>query len=187
MHAENFLESTRKIFRYYQNLGRRAIEQLSDQELHFQPDPESNNVATIVKHMVGNMLSRWTDFLHSDGEKTWRRRDQEFEDTLTSKKEILQAWEKGWICVFQAIDPLTASDLNRIAYIRNEGHTVMEAINRQLCHYAYHIGQIVLIGKMIKGKKWKSLSIPKGESDAFNARYFTRPKEDQHFTDRLMN
>ena len=183
MHAENYLESTRKIFRYYQQLGKKAIEQLSDQELHFQPDPESNNVAIIVKHMVGNMLSRWTDFLHSDGEKTWRHRDQEFEDTLTTKADILQAWEKGWNCVFQAIDPLTPSDLDRIAYIRNEGHTVMEAIHRQLGHYSYHVGQMVFLAKHIKGSAWKSLSVPKGQSTQFNKEKFEQEKRRQHFTD----
>jgi len=131
------------------------------------------------------MLSRWTNFLTEDGEKEWRQRDQEFEDTYKNKEDLITNWEKGWQCLFDAILPLTENDLERIIYIRNQGHTVTEAINRQLAHYAYHIGQIVFIGKMIKGKHWKSLSVPKGQSTAYNKEKFAKEKWRQHFTDNL--
>lgn len=130
------------------------------------------------------MLSRWTNFLTEDGEKQWRHRDQEFEDTFTTKEELIDTWDKGWHCLFNAIKPLTKSDLERII-IRNQGHTVTEAINRQLAHYAYHIGQIVFIGTLIKSDDWLSLSIPKGNSKTYNEEKFNKPKSRTHFTDDL--
>src|SRR5690606_10328919 len=126
------------------------------------------SISIIAKHIVGNMLSRWTHFLTEDGEKTWRDRDAEFEDTYTSKEDLIAAWESGWFCLFKALKSLNTSDLERIMYIRNEGHTVTEAINRQLAHYPYHIGQIVFLGKLLKGHDWLSLSIPKGNSATYN-------------------
>ncbi|MBC8754762.1 DUF1572 family protein [Kordia sp. YSTF-M3] len=183
--AENYLESTRKQFTYYKSLGDKTFAQLSDEEIHWQQNDDSNSVAIIVKHIVGNMLSRWTNFLTEDGEKEWRHRDTEFEDTYTSKAEMITAWEKGWRCLFAAIDPLEAKDVSRIIYIRNQGHTVMEAMTRQLSHYAYHIGQLVYVGKLIRGNEWTSLSIPKGKSSTYNTDKFSKEKGKRHFTDDL--
>ncbi len=180
------IDSLRKLYRYYHHLGLQAMKQIPDEHLFEQPNEVSNSISLIVKHLHGNMLSRWTDFLHSDGEKEWRQRDDEFEDTFTTREEVNTAYAKGWQCVFDAIDPLTDEDLSRIVYIRNEGHTVLEAIHRQLGHYAYHIGQIVYLARMWKGNDWESLSIPKGASKAFNARKFEAQKEQKHFTDGLM-
>ncbi len=179
----HFLPSIRKLFRYYEKLGARAMEQLSEAELHFRPDPEANNIATIVNHLHGNMRSRWTDFLTSDGEKTWRQRDAEFEDRLETKEAILSAWQDGWACVFDAVDHLQPEDLARTVYIRNEGHTVVEAVHRQLAHYSYHVGQLVFLAKHIRGAAWQSLSIPKGASAAYNEKKFARGKGKRHFTD----
>lgn len=135
--------------------------------------------------MVGNMLSRWTHFLEEDGEKKWRQRDQEFEGAYRNKSEMIDAWEKGWQCVFNALSPLIKADLERIIYIRNQGHTVTEAINRQMMHYAYHIGQIVFLSKMKVGENWQSLSIPRGQSKTYNADKFGKDKSRRHFTEDL--
>lgn len=172
-----------KQFVYYKTVGDKTFEQLTFEDICFQYNEESNSISIIVKHMVGNMLSRWTNFLTEDGEKSWRAREQEFEATYTSKEELIAAWDKGWNIVFNAITPLNDSDMDKIVYIRNEGHTVAEAIFRQLGHYPYHIGQIAYIGKMLKGDQWISLSIPKGNSAAYNQNKFSRPKERKHFTD----
>ena len=178
---ENYLENIRKLFRYYKSLGDQSLERLNDEEIHFRYDEQSNNAAAIAKHMAGNMLSRWTDFLHSDGEKEWRNREDEFVDNFKSKADLIEYWEKGWNSVFSAIDPLQVEDLDKIAYIRNEGHSVLEAINRQLGHYSYHIGQLVMISKSIKGQNWQSLSIPKGQSNAFNQEKFQKDKSRKNF------
>jgi hypothetical protein len=158
---ENYLQSVKKQFEYYKKLGEKTFEQLPDEALFSQFDSESNSIAIIVAHLSGNMLSRWTDFLTTDGEKSWRNRDAEFGQAIKTKEELLQKWESGWQCLFHAIDSLHPGDLQKIIYIRGEAHTVIEAINRQLAHYPYHIGQIVFIGKMICGEHWSSLSIPK--------------------------
>lgn len=181
----NYLSSVLKQFQYYKMLGDRTFEQLNDNEIHWKFNDESNSIAVIVKHMVGNMLSRWTNFLDEDGEKFWRQRDAEFIDTYASKNEILTEWNQGWQCLFDAITPITGKQLERIIYIRNQGHTVTEAMNRQLSHYAYHVGQIVLMGKNIKGESWQSLSIPKGESSSYNSEKFNKDKAIGHFTDDL--
>jgi hypothetical protein len=181
----DFLSSTKKQFEYYKQLGEKTFAQIPDEKLFWKCTEESNSIATIVKHLHGNMMSRWTDFLTSDGEKEWRKRDAEFENDITTKKELLAIWNEGWQCVFNAIDPLTEADLNKEIFIRNMGHSVTEAINRQLAHYPYHIGQIVFIGKMIANENWESLSIPKGNSNAYNAEKFAKPKEKKHFTDDL--
>ncbi len=178
----NYLESVRALFRYYKGLGEKAMAQISEAELSYQPGPESNSIAIIVKHLYGNMLSRWTDFLTSDGEKPWRNRDGEFEGSLKTREQILGAWEEGWNCLFNAINALGAEDLQRIAYIRNEGHTVLEAINRQLAHYSYHVGQMVFLARQAKGGEWQSLSIPKGESQEFNREKFAQEKGRRHFS-----
>ena len=130
-------------------------------------------------------MSRWTDFLTSDGEKEWRNRDQEFECDFQSREELLTIWNEGWECLFNAIEPLTESDLNKVIYIRNMGHSIDEAINRQLAHYPYHIGQIVFLGKMLQNENWESLSIPKGTSKAYNKEKFSKPKTRKHFTEDL--
>ena len=184
---ENYLESVRKQFQYYQQLGARSFAQLSDEELFWQFNPESNSIAIIVNHLSGNMKSRWTDFLTSDGEKTWRQRDQEFEDVLESRADILAAWETGWLCVFDALDSLHPDNLDTLVYIRNQGHTIVEAVNRQLAHYAYHIGQIVFIARMCKGKDWESLSIPKNASKVYNQKKFEQKKARGHFTDEFLD
>ena len=164
----SYLESIIKQFEYYKSLGDKTFEQIVTKDIQWQYNSESNSISIIVKHIVGNMLSRWTNFLTEDGEKEWRHRDTEFEFSYFSKEDMITAWEKGWDCLFNAIKPLQDDDLERIIYIRNQGHTVTEAINRQLAHYSYHIGQIVYLGKMIKGNEWKSLSIPKSESSTYN-------------------
>ncbi|MCB0516265.1 MAG: DUF1572 domain-containing protein [Chitinophagales bacterium] len=183
----NYLESIEKQFAYYKILGDKTFVQIPDEKLFWQYNQDSNSIATIVKHLWGNMLSRWTDFLTSDGEKTWRKRDAEFENDIASREELLAKWEEGWQCLFDALRPLSEQDLDAIIYIRNQGHTVTEAINRQLAHYAYHVGQIVFLGKMIVGDQWKSLSIPKGNSQAYNAEKFAAEKQKKHFTDEWTN
>lgn len=181
-----FLESARKQFAYYKLLGDKTFAQLTDAELCWQYNADTNSVATIVKHLWGNMLSRWTDFLTTDGEKEWRRRDAEFEDDKPTREAMLARWEEGWACLFKALDGLAENDLGRIIYIRNQGHTVLEAINRQLAHYPYHVGQIVHIGKMLRGEEWQSLSVPRGKSAEYNAEKFSQPKQRGHFTDGLI-
>ena len=181
----DFMESARKQFEYYKMLGDKAMQQLSDEQLFWSFNEESNNIATIVKHLWGNMLSRWTDFLTTDGEKATRNRDLEFVNDATTRQEVLQRWEEGWACLFQALDSLSVEDLSRIVYIRNQGHTVAEAINRQLAHYPYHVGQMVFIGKML-ASQWTSLSVPRGQSVNYNQEKFTQPKHRAHFTDDFL-
>ncbi|MBL8000507.1 MAG: DUF1572 family protein [Flavobacteriales bacterium] len=180
------IASARKQFAYYKLLGEKTFAQLSDDELFLQHNADTNSVATIVKHLWGNMRSRWTDFLTSDGEKDWRDREAEFDNDVRTREAMLALWEEGWGCLFTALDGLTDDDLGRIIHIRNEGHTVLEAINRQLAHYPYHVGQIVHIGKLLRGTDWKSLSIPRGGSAAFNADKFSKPKHRGHFTDGVL-
>jgi len=179
------LENTIKLLEYYKSLGEKTFAQLTDEELHLEPAEGANSIAIIVKHVWGNMMSRWTNFLTEDGEKTWRDRDGEFEATLRSRQEFDEKWEEGWSCFLGALKGLKAEDLNKTVYIRNEGHTVMEAILRQLAHYASHIGQIVYLGKIIKGEDWKSLSIPKGKSVEYNQQKFAQDKQERHFTDEV--
>jgi hypothetical protein len=183
---EQYLESVKKQFQYYKMLGEKTFDQLNDDQIRWQYNEESNSIATIVKHLWGNMRSRWTDFLTTDGEKEWRERDAEFENDINNKTDILAKWNEGWQCLFDALNSLKEEDLSKIIYIRNMGHTVMDAINRQLAHYPYHVGQIVFIGKMICNEKWESLSIPRGNSQAYNAEKFSKPKRTQHFTDEYL-
>ena len=185
--TNEFLDSAKKQFEYYKMLGEKTFSQLSDEQLFIQLNEESNSVATIVKHLWGNMLSRWTDFLTTDGEKEWRQRDAEFENDISSRTELLEKWNEGWTCLFKAINPLTINDLAKEIFIRNQGHTITEAINRQLAHYPYHVGQIVFIGKILCNENWTSLSIPKGNSKEYNAEKFAKPKHKQHFTDEYIN
>ena len=172
--AQNYLESVLQQFNYYKSLGEKTFAQLSDEQFFWQYNAESNSIAMIVQHLHGNMLSRWTNFLTSDGEKEWRNRDAEFELAIKDRKELLAKWNEGWQCLLDAIVALTNEDLNKIVLIRAEEHTVAEAINRQLAHYPYHVGQIVFIGKMLTDDQWKSLTIPKGRSGAFNDKMFGR-------------
>lgn len=154
-------------FHKMKGLGDKTMEQLSFEELTFQLDKEDNSIAIIVKHMWGNMLSRWTHFLTEDGEKTFRDRDNEFVDNLNSKEEIIQLWEEGWQCLFDALNEINEENISSTVYIRKEAHTVTQAVLRQYSHYSYHIGQMVQLGKHIKQENWKSLSIPKGKSNDF--------------------
>ena len=182
---KSYKESIIKQFEYYKLLGDKTFGQLENKDIQWQYNNESNSIAIIVKHIVGNMLSRWTNFLTEDGEKDWRQRDTEFEYPYFSKDDMIASWEKGWDCLFNAVKPLQDDDFSRIIYIRNQGHTVIEAINRQLAHYSYHVGQILFLGKMIKGEHWKSLSIPKGSSIKYNKDKLAKDKERKHFTDDL--
>lgn len=184
--VSDYLDSVKKQFTYYKMLGDKTFAQLSEEQLFWQYNEESNSIATIVKHLWGNMLSRWTDFLTSDGEKDWRDRDAEFENDIASKQELLDKWNAGWTCFLNTLNSLEDSDLEKTIYIRNQGHTVLEAINRQLAHYPYHIGQIVFLGKMLCDDKWTSLSVPKGTSKDFNAQKFAQPKHKAHFTDEFL-
>ena len=183
----NYLTSAKKQFAYYKMLGERTFEQLADDELHWQFNPETNSVAIIVNHLLGNMKSRWTDFLTSDGEKAWRNRDAEFEDEITSRAELLERWQQGWQCLFRALNSVNESNFNTQVYIRNAEHTVTEAINRQLSHYAYHVGQIVMIGKMLRGSDWQPLSIPKNQSQEYNDRKFSASPRPEHFTQEFLD
>ena len=174
---DHYLESAKKQFNQYKMLGEKAMLQVPEEKLFWQFNSESNSIGSIVKHLWGNMLSRFTDFLTTDGEKPWRNRDSEFENDIKSKDELFSKWDEGWKCLSGALAPLTTEDLLRPIYIRNEKHSVMEAINRQLTHYAYHVGQIVFLGKMICNEKWESLSIPKGNSKQFNEGKFSDPQK----------
>ena len=166
----SFLEDSLAIFRQCKTQGERAMAQLSDEQLLLAIDPESNSIAIIVKHLAGNMRSRWTDFLTTDGEKSDRNRDSEFEAPPATRAALMELWEAGWRCVFTALDPLKDSELGRTVYIRNEPHSVMQAINRQVAHYALHIGQMIFLAKHLQSSRWVSLSIPRGKSADFNTR-----------------
>lgn len=169
----SYLKDSIDLLRYYKRLGEQAMQQIPDEALNIAIDPESNSIAIIVKHLTGNMRSRWTDFLTSDGEKSGRDRDSEFEAGSMSRAEILGAWDDGWRMTFAALAELTDADLGRTIRIRNEAHSVMQAIHRQVAHYAYHIGQIVFIAKHFSGERWKSLTIPRGKSGEYNKRVST--------------
>jgi hypothetical protein len=181
--TESYLESVKKQFLYYKILGEKAMAQLEPEQLFTTVNEDTNSIATIIKHISGNMLSRWTDFLTTDGEKEWRNRDAEFENDLQSKEEVLAVWNKGWDCFLTTLENLKPEQLSQIIYIRNEGHTVIEAINRQLAHYPYHVGQIVFYAKQLKKDDWNSLSIPKNKSGNYNAEKFAKEKEIKNFTD----
>ncbi|WP_162342386.1 DUF1572 family protein [Cyclobacterium salsum] len=186
-HLKNYLESSLHLFRFYKSLGEKALEQVADDKLFWQHNADSNSMATIVKHMAGNMHSRWTDFLASDGEKPWRERDAEFENDIRSRKEMMQVWEEGWKVLFAAIEPLTPADFDKTVYIRNQAHSVMDAINRQLTHYASHVGQLIYLGKMLHSGTWQSLSVPKGQSKTFNQNTFGKTGNDSPSKDDFPN
>jgi len=157
----DYLTSVHKRFKSYKELGEKTFGQLKDEGLFWQYNAESNSIAIIVQHLAGNMISRWTDLLTSDGEKSWRHRDEEFEVFLSNSHELLDKWNAGWNCLFETLGSLTEDDLQKTIYIRSEPHTVLDSINRQLAHCAYHIGQIVFVGKMVAADGWTSLSTPK--------------------------
>lgn len=166
-----YLDNIKKLFKSYKNLAEKAILDLDNNQINYQPDQNSNSIGIIMRHLSGNMKSRWTNFFTEDGEKSWRERDDEFEVKNRTKDELLTEWEVGWQRCLTTISNLSPADLNREILIRSEKHTVIEAINRQLAHYSYHTGQIIYIAKMIQSHKWKSLSIPKGKSREFNSEY----------------
>jgi hypothetical protein len=166
--GEEYLSTVIKRLKYYKELGEKTFAQLEEKDFHWQPSSESNSIAVIIQHVAGNMLSRWTNFLTEDGEKEWRQRDDEFEVHDYSKQKLVDVWNKGWDCFLNALNSLTADDLLKTIYIRREQLTAIDAINRQLAHYPYHIGQIIYIGRMIRNEGWKNLSIPKGTSQQYN-------------------
>ena len=166
--GKEFLTTAIRRMKYYRDLGEKTFDQLNDEEIHFQPTSESNSIAVIVQHMTGNMLSRWTNFLTEDGEKEWRKRDEEFEKKQMSKQDLIEVWHKGWDCFLNALQSLKEEDLLTTVHIRQESLSVIDAINRQMAHYPYHVGQIIYIGKILRNNDWKSLSIPKGKSADYN-------------------
>lgn len=181
----SYLPGTEKLFHYYKMLADRSIERLNPEQLFWTNRHSSNSVAVIMRHMSGNMLSRFTDFLTSDGEKTWRNRDAEFDPSAGDLATLHADWARGWSVLFDALAGLKEEDLGRIVYIRNEGHTVLEAVNRQLAHYSYHVGQIVFVAKML-ADHWSSLSIPINASEEYNAGKFSAGQVRSHFTDGLL-
>ena len=210
----DYLNSAKQQFQYYKQLGDKTMAQLNDEQLFWQYNDASNSIAIMVKHLWGNMMSRWTDFLTTDGEKDFRKRDEEFVlrvgpslqgvDTANaegvdniakgvdtdiaegvnehSRAVITEKWEQGWACLFTALDSINEDNFDTTIYIRNQRHSIPEAVNRQMMHYAYHVGQMVYLGRMMKGEDWQSLSIPKGNSKAYNAEKFSQEKGKRHFT-----
>ena len=168
--STSLISDSTSLFRYYKNLAERAMAQVADEDLLYAQDEECNSIAIVVKHMAGNMRSRWTDFLTSDGEKPNRNRDTEFEDPPKDRAELMRIWEEGWACVFQSLAGLDDSHVGQKVLIRGEAHSVMQAINRQLCHYSYHVGQIVTLARERRQGDWKSLSVPRRKSAEFNQR-----------------
>jgi hypothetical protein len=169
-----FLQSAIKRVAYYKELGDKTFVQLSEADFNFMPNKENNSIAIIIQHMAGNMLSRWTDFLTTDGEKDWRNRDSEFEEQQLSRQQLIDFWEKGWACFLNSLQNLKEDDLLKTIYIRQEAMPVMDAINRQLAHYPYHVGQIIYIAKIIKDRNWQTLSIAKGSSQQYNQQLFQK-------------
>lgn len=183
LNSSQYLENAVKLATYYKKLGDGALAQIKSGEVNWAPDPTSNSMAVIVRHLWGNMTSRWTNLLTEDGEKSWRDRDAEFENDPMSYEELLTKWEAGWDCFLSALRQLKEEDLPTIIYIRNEGCTVLDAIQRQLAHYPMHVGQMIYLAKMLRQDQWQSLSIPKGNSAAYNAQKFEKEKVVRHFTD----
>lgn len=183
--TDSTLKNTISVFEYYKSLGEKALAQINDESLFRMPDEKSNSISVIVKHLHGNMLSRWTDFLTTDGEKEWRDRDSEFEETIETRDEVMKQWNEGWACVFNALNTLQPEDFDKTVYIRNMGQTVLEAIMRQMAHYAYHIGQIVYLARLFNEGDWKTLTIPKGGSAAYNKEKKAPGKRIEHFTEEI--
>lgn len=175
MKAE-YIKNIKAIFLQYKTLGEKAMNQVEEKRLFWTFNNESNSIAMIVQHISGNMVSRFTNFYEEDGEKPWRNRDREFESVVTTREEMMEVWNKGWKVFLDVVNNLQDLDLERTVYIRNEPHSTLEALNRQLAHYSYHIGQIVFLSKMVSEQKWESLSIPKNKSREFNDQKFSQPK-----------
>lgn len=173
--AAEFISAIINAFEGNKRLADRAVEQLPDDKLHVAPDANTNSIAVIMKHVAGNLLSRWTDFLSTDGEKPWRNRDEEFVDSFGGRAEVLEQWERGWACLFESLKSLTAEDLEKTVAIRGEPHSVPLAIERSLGHACYHIGQIVQLARIHAGEKWNTLTIPKGGSQQFNSANWGQP------------
>ena len=182
---QNYLNSALKQFAYYKTLGERTFDQLNEKQLFWQYNSESNSIAIIINHLWGNMKSRWTDFLTSDGEKKWRKRDLEFETQIESKEKLMAKWETGWTCLFEALQTINDKNFQTEIFIRNQSHSIPDAVNRQMMHYAYHIGQVVYLGRMIKSEKWKNLSVEKGGSAAYNQKKNSQGEHRGHFTDDI--
>lgn len=182
----DYLENVKKQLEHYKMLGEKTFVQLPDEKLFWQYNETSNSVATLVKHLWSNMLSRWTGFLTTEGATEWKNREAEFYNDIKSRQELLDKWNEGWSCLMNSINALIEADLQRTVYIRNQAHTVTEAINRQLAHYSYHIGQIVYIGKMVCDHEWTSLTYPRGDSKLNNAEKFIKSEYEVHFTEAYL-
>jgi uncharacterized damage-inducible protein DinB len=182
--VENYRLDALQSFHSYKKLAERAMEQISDEEFFATIDEEANSIGVVVKHIAGNLVSRWRDFLTTDGEKSDRDRETEFEIIADTRESLMEFWERGWKTLFDSVEPLTVEELSRTITIRGEPHTVVEAMNRQLTHYAYHVGQIVLLAKHFKSKEWKTLSVPKNRSAEFN-RFLSERKDVTKKGDRL--
>ena len=169
-----FLQSAIKWLSYYKELGDKTFEQLNEGDFYFHPNAESNSIAIIIQHVAGNMLSRWADFLTADGEKEWRNRDAEFEEQHLTKQQLVELWQKGWDCCLNTLKSLTEDDLMKTIYIRSVGLLAVDAVNRQLAHYSYHVGQIIYLAKIIKNDDWQNLSIAKGHSAQYNHQMNTK-------------
>jgi len=182
----SYLKSALRQFQYYKLLGEKAMLQLNDEQLFISPNQEVNSIAIIVQHLWGNMLSRWTDFKTTDGEKPWRLRDAEFESENLTRAQLMKKWNDGWDCLFAAIESTKEEELNQLIYIRNEGHTILEAFNRQIAHYSYHVGQIVFMAKLLVQNEWQSLSIPHNQSNEYNSEKFQQKKSIHHFIDEWL-
>jgi hypothetical protein len=180
------ITSSIKQFKYYKQLADKALAQIQPDQLCHRYHEDDNSIAIIIQHMSGNMKSRWTNIFTEDGEKMWRKRDEEFEPITTNVEEIFQLWNDGWQVLFQTLEHLSDSDLDRIIYVRNEGMTVSDAILRQLCHYSYHCGQIVYKCKQLSGDHWQTLSIAKNQSEVYNFKKFEQIAEQKHFLDSLL-
>lgn len=178
-----YLSSAIQQSKYYKQLAEGALSQVSDEDIFLKPSFQENSIAIIMQHMAGNMLSRWANIWEEDGEKVWRERDKEFEEVIKSRNHLMEQWESGWNQYLTTLESVEIVDLERLVYIRNQGHTLVEAINRQLCHYSYHCGQIVLLAKSRRKDDWKSLSIPMGKSEHYDEHQFSKPKIRRHFTD----
>ena len=181
----DFLPAFKKQFSYYKSLADRTLEQLSDEQILFRPNDSTNSIAIILNHLAGNMLSRWTNFRTEDGEKEWRNRDEEFEENFGSCDDLKAKWNRAWQVVENELSQISEENMNDIVYIRNGGHTILEAFFRQSNHLAYHVGQIVHQGKLLEKENFTSLSIPKGKSNEFNQNTFGKGKNNRHFTDDL--
>ncbi|MCG2588524.1 DUF1572 family protein [Rhodohalobacter sulfatireducens] len=180
----NRLDGINQLFKYYKSLTEKSIEQISNEQVHKSPKPGQNSIAILMKHLAGNMISRWTNFRKEDGEKPWRDRETEFIDDFESAEELKGYWEKGWGVLFDALESIDNDELDSIIYIRNDGHKLIEAVERHLAHVAYHSGQIVYLAKMYSGDDWQSLSIPKGKTEEYNRKKFNREKGRRIYTDR---